>query len=204
MIAAWTVALASLLVFWVCICIGANDLSNAFSSAWASGALTYKEILVLGVLFETFGVFLLTPTSTDAPLTMLFPLNTIQQKPDIYAASILCAYFGAAVVLTFFTMSWPSTSLPVSTTHAIGIPTCFNSLSLYVHSWRIGWSSPDPLGICINRQGPILHHDNFVGGITSTYSHSVLCLIWTYKILSFGQNEPKVDFFRVRDIAVHL
>jgi PiT family inorganic phosphate transporter len=94
--------------------IGANDVANAMGTSVGSGAITFKQAVVLAGIFEFLGAMLVGVHVTDTVRKGIVPPECMADA-DIYIAGMLSALIAAAVwlnVATYF-------GLPVSTTHSI-------------------------------------------------------------------------------------
>lgn len=135
-----------LIVFWIALVfgfymawsIGANDAANAMGTSVGSGAVSFKEAVIIAAIFEFGGAFL---AGSDVTNTMrkgivdpaLF--NAMPSGGEIFALGMLAALISAAVWIHIAAfLGWP-----VSTTHSIvGAITGFGAVSLGVD--KVQWS----------------------------------------------------------------
>jgi len=135
--------------FYMAWSIGANDAGNAMGTSVGSGAITFKEAIIIAAVFEFSGAFLAGSNVTDTMRKGIIDPALFDVMPngaEIYALGMLSVLIAAAiwVHLAAF-VGWP-----VSTTHSIvgaiagfGILTVgieaidYSSLGLIVSSWVI-------------------------------------------------------------------
>ena len=101
--------------FYMAWNIGANDVANAFGTAVGSGALTFRQALLIAAIFEFSGTFFLGSHVTATISGNIVVPEIFIASPRLFAMGMLAALLGAAAwlhIATFF-------SKPVSTTHAI-------------------------------------------------------------------------------------
>src|SRR5690554_2360510 len=129
--------------------IGANDAGNAMGTSVGSGAITFKEAIIIAAVFEFSGAFLAGSDVTDTMRKGIIDpalFDVMPQGAEIFALGMLSVLIAAAVWVHLAAyVGWP-----VSTTHSIvgaiagfGIATVgvaaieFASLGLIVSSWVI-------------------------------------------------------------------
>ncbi len=107
--------LALVFGFYMAWNIGANDVANAFGTSIGSGAITYKQALVLAAIFEFSAALLVGGQVADTIKGNIVHPWVFQNDPQQFAVGMLAALLGASVWLNIATFL----GQPVSTTHAI-------------------------------------------------------------------------------------
>ncbi|MCO5060762.1 MAG: inorganic phosphate transporter [Kiritimatiellae bacterium] len=107
--------LALVFGFYMAWNIGANDVANAFGTSIGSGAITYKQALVLAAIFEFSAAFLVGGQVTDTIKGNIVHPSVFQEGPHFFAIGMLAALLAASIWLNIATYL----GQPVSTTHAI-------------------------------------------------------------------------------------
>ena len=98
--------LISLFIGWN---IGANDAANCMGPSVGAGILNYRKAAILVGVFALIGAFL------QGGNTIGTVGKEVVNPAMLSQLSIVCALFGAAILVTFFTKK----GIPVSTTQAI-------------------------------------------------------------------------------------
>ncbi|MCZ6679672.1 MAG: inorganic phosphate transporter [Candidatus Poribacteria bacterium] len=110
--------LASGFGFYMAWNIGANDVANAMGTSVGSGALTLKQAIIVAVVFEFAGAFLVGAHVTETVRKGMIDLNVFKDMEggiDILIYGMLASLLAAGVWLQIASyFGWP-----VSTTHAI-------------------------------------------------------------------------------------
>jgi len=129
--------------------IGANDAGNAMGTSVGSGAITFKEAIIIAAVFEFSGAFLAGSDVTDTMRKGIIDpalFDVMPQGAEIFALGMLSVLIAAAVWVHLAAyVGWP-----VSTTHSIvgsiagfGIVSVgmsaidFSTLGLIVSSWVV-------------------------------------------------------------------
>lgn len=135
--------------FYMAWTIGANDAANAMGTSVGSGAITFKEAVIIAAVFEFSGALLAGGGVTDTMRKGIIDPNLFNQMPhgaEVFALGMLAALIAAAVWLHISAfVGWP-----VSTTHSIvgaiagfGVVSVglsnvdFEMLAIIVSSWVI-------------------------------------------------------------------
>lgn len=135
--------------FYMAWTIGANDAANAMGTSVGSGAITFKEAVIIAAVFEFSGALLAGAGVTDTMRKGIIDPALYDQMPqgaEIFALGMLASLMAAAIWLHFSAfVGWP-----VSTTHSIvgaiagfGIASVgmanvdFATLGVIVSSWVI-------------------------------------------------------------------
>lgn len=95
--------------------VGANDVANAMGTSVGSGALTFRQAVIVAAIFEFAGAALFGGTVSDTIRKGIVDPTTFAGKPDLFVLGMLAALLAAAIWLNIATRY----GLPVSTTHAI-------------------------------------------------------------------------------------
>lgn len=116
--------------FYMAWSIGANDAANAMGTSVGSGAVSFKEAVIIAAIFEFSGAFLAGAGVTNTLRKgILDPMqfNTMPNGPEIFALGMLSALIAAALWIHIAAaLGWP-----VSTTHSIvGAITGFGAAAL--------------------------------------------------------------------------
>jgi len=135
--------------FYMAWSIGANDAGNAMGTSVGSGAITFKEAIIIAAVFEFSGAFLAGSDVTDTMRKGIIDpalFDVMPQGAEIFALGMLSVLIAAAVWVHLAAyVGWP-----VSTTHSIvgsiagfGIVSVgmsaidFSTLGLIVSSWVV-------------------------------------------------------------------
>src|SRR5690554_351044 len=135
--------------FYMAWTIGANDAANAMGTSVGSGAITFKEAVIIAAIFEFSGAILAGSGVTDTMRKGIIDpalFNQMPQGAEIFALGMLASLMAAATWLHFAAfVGWP-----VSTTHSIvgaiagfGVASVgmssvdFGTLAIIVSSWVV-------------------------------------------------------------------
>jgi PiT family inorganic phosphate transporter len=124
--------------FYMAWTIGANDAANAMGTSVGSGAITFKEAVIIAAIFEFGGALIAGSNVTDTMRKGIIDPNLFNALPngaELFALGMLAALIAAAVWLHFAAyLGWP-----VSTTHSIvGAITGFGVVSLGISNVNLG------------------------------------------------------------------
>lgn len=101
--------------FYMAWNIGANDVANAFGTSVGSGAISFRQALVLAAIFEFAGAFLVGSQVADTIKGNIVQPAVFAGEPRMFAIGMLAALLAAGVWLHVATFL----GQPVSTTHSI-------------------------------------------------------------------------------------
>lgn len=107
--------LAMVFGFYMTWGIGANDVANAMGTSVGSGAITFKQAIVIASVFEFAGVFIAGGSVTGTIRSGIIDPARVSGTPEVLVFGMLAALLAAAVWL--MVASWQG--WPVSTSHAI-------------------------------------------------------------------------------------
>lgn len=111
-----TILIAALIVgLYMAWNIGANDVSNAFSTAVGSGAIKFKQAMFLAAIFEFSGAFFAGSEVANTIRGDIIDPSYFSGIPNLFAVGMLCSLLGASVWLNIASFL----GKPVSTTHSI-------------------------------------------------------------------------------------
>ena len=118
--------------FYMAWTIGANDAANAMGTSVGSGAISFKEAVIIAAVFEFGGALLAGGNVTDTMRKGIIDPNLFNQLPhgaELFGLGMLAALISAAIWLHVAAyLGWP-----VSTTHSIvGSITGFGIVALGV------------------------------------------------------------------------
>ncbi|GMM29829.1 Pho89 protein [Martiniozyma asiatica (nom. inval.)] len=112
-------AIAIIFAFLDAFNIGANDVSNSFSSSVASRSLTYFQAMILAAIFEFLGATLAGSRVSGTIKNNIVDLKAFQNDnggtPAVLMLTMTCALVGSSIwcsIATYYCM-------PVSSTHSI-------------------------------------------------------------------------------------
>lgn len=116
--------------FYMAWTIGANDAANAIGTSVGSGALRFKQAVIIAAVFEFSGALLAGSGVADTMRKGIIDptlFNAVPQGAEVFAIGMLSALIAAAIWLHFAAyIGWP-----VSTTHSIvGAITGFGTVAL--------------------------------------------------------------------------
>jgi len=95
--------------------IGANDVANAMGTSVGSGALTFKQAVIIAAIFEFTGAVLAGGEVTKTIRKGIIDVSSLDQTPEILIHGMLASLLAAGCWLLIATRKgWP-----VSTTHSI-------------------------------------------------------------------------------------
>ncbi|ORX42665.1 phosphate transporter [Piromyces finnis] len=95
--------------------IGANDVSNSFSTSVASKSLTLKQACIIAIFTEFFGAVLLGSHTAKTIRDGIINLSEFKGEQDILMVGMMCALIGSST----WVLTATKFGLPVSTTHSI-------------------------------------------------------------------------------------
>lgn len=108
-------AIAMIFAFLDAFNIGANDVSNSFSSSVSSRSLKYWQAMVLAAIMEFTGALLVGNRVSDTIRKKIIQPDTFNNEPTVLMLAMAMALVGSSIWLSIAT----SIGLPVSTTHSI-------------------------------------------------------------------------------------
>lgn len=95
--------------------IGANDVANAMGTSVGSGALTFRQAVVIAAVFELAGAILAGGEVTSTIRRGIIDVSSISDTPELLVYGMLASLLAAGIwLLVASRMGWP-----VSTTHSI-------------------------------------------------------------------------------------
>ncbi|MFQ5901785.1 MAG: inorganic phosphate transporter [Thermodesulfobacteriota bacterium] len=95
--------------------IGANDVANSFGDAIGSKSLTFKQVVLVAIIFEFAGAVLVGANVTNTVRKGVVDPLIFSSNPELFIMGMISALFAAGVWLHIAS----SIGWPVSTTHAI-------------------------------------------------------------------------------------
>lgn len=101
--------------FFACWAIGANDAANALGTSVGSKALTFRQAVIVGGVFEFLGAVLVGSKVTNTISNGIIDSSTLNIAPEAIMLAMLAALCTTGGFL-FAASKW---GVPVSTTHAI-------------------------------------------------------------------------------------
>ncbi len=124
--------------FYMAWTIGSNDAANAMGTSVGSGAITFKEAVIIAAIFEFGGALIAGSNVTDTMRKGILDPNLFNALPngaELFALGMLAALIAAAIWLHLAAfLGWP-----VSTTHSIvGAITGFGAVSLGISNVNLG------------------------------------------------------------------
>jgi len=109
------IALAVIFGLFMAWGIGANDVANAMGTSVGSGALTFKQAVIIAAVFEFAGAVLAGGEVTKTIRKGIIDVSSLGGTPEILVHGMLASLLAAGVWLLIATRKgWP-----VSTTHSI-------------------------------------------------------------------------------------
>jgi len=109
------IILALVFGFYMAWNIGANDVANAMGTSVGSGALTFKQAVIIAAILEFAGAFLVGSHVSDTVRKGIVDPMLFAGDPQAFVLGMLSALLAAGVWLQFASyFGWP-----VSTTHSI-------------------------------------------------------------------------------------
>ena len=95
--------------------IGANDVANAMGTSVGSGAITFKQAVVIAIIFEFAGAVLAGGEVTATVRKGILDSGSFVSNPELLVYGMLASLLAAATwLLIVSSLGWP-----VSTTHSI-------------------------------------------------------------------------------------
>ena len=95
--------------------IGANDVANAMGTSVGSGAITFKQAVIIAVIFEFAGAVLAGGEVTATVRKGILDAGAFTSNPELLVYGMLASLLAAATwLLIASSLGWP-----VSTTHSI-------------------------------------------------------------------------------------
>ncbi|MES1913791.1 MAG: hypothetical protein MHM6MM_005949 [Cercozoa sp. M6MM] len=150
----WLLVASVVVAFGMAFGIGANDVANAFATSVASRALTLRQAVLIGAIFEFAGAALMGTHVANTIADGVVKGELFEDAPELLMLGFFCALFAAMAWLAIAT-KW---ALPVSTTHSIiggvvGFAVCahgfravkWTKLLLIFSTWL---TSPILSGVC--------------------------------------------------------
>jgi PiT family inorganic phosphate transporter len=133
-------ALAIALGLFMAWNIGANDVANAMGTSVGSGALTFRQAILVAAIFEFAGAVLVGANVTETIKGGIIPPEPFVADPRLFMYGMASALAGAAAWLLIAT----ALGLPVSTTHSIvGAVVGFGVATV---GWRdVRWGTMGPI-----------------------------------------------------------
>jgi len=95
--------------------IGANDVANAMGTSVGSGALSFRQAVIIAAIFELAGAILAGGEVTKTIRKGIVDVSSLGDTPELLVYGMLASLLAAGIWLLIATrMGWP-----VSTTHSI-------------------------------------------------------------------------------------
>jgi len=111
----WVLYIGIIVAFIDGFGIGANDVANSFANSVASGSLTLRQAVLIGLFTESGGAILLGKNTSETIRGKIISVDKFATAPSALALGMLCASIGSASFVLFATrQGWP-----ISTTHSI-------------------------------------------------------------------------------------
>ncbi|PIW44144.1 MAG: phosphate permease [Zetaproteobacteria bacterium CG12_big_fil_rev_8_21_14_0_65_54_13] len=109
------IALAAIFGLFMAWGIGANDVANAMGTSIGSGALTFKQAVMIAAVFELAGAILAGGEVTKTIRKGIIDVSSLGDTPELLVYGMLASLLAAGIWLLIATrQGWP-----VSTTHSI-------------------------------------------------------------------------------------
>jgi len=109
------IALAAIFGLFMAWGIGANDVANAMGTSVGSGALTFKQAVMIAAVFELAGAILAGGEVTKTIRKGIIDVSSLGDTPELLVYGMLASLLAAGIWLLIATrQGWP-----VSTTHSI-------------------------------------------------------------------------------------
>jgi len=109
------IALAALFGLFMAWGIGANDVANAMGTSVGSGAITFKQAIIIAAVFELAGAVLAGGEVTKTIRKGIVDVSSLSGTPELVVYGMLASLLAASIwLLVASRMGWP-----VSTTHSI-------------------------------------------------------------------------------------
>jgi|TARA_B110001454_G_C12689089_1_gene421557 PiT family inorganic phosphate transporter len=115
--------------------IGANDVANAMGTSVGSGAITFKQAVIIAIIFEFAGAVLAGGEVTATVRKGILDAGVFSSNPELLVYGMLASLLAAATwLLIASSFGWP-----VSTTHSIvGAIVGFGAVGVGVEA--VAWS----------------------------------------------------------------
>lgn len=109
------IALAAIFGLFMAWAIGANDVANAMGTSVGSGALTFRQAVMIAAVFELAGAVLAGGEVTATIRKGIIDVSSIGSSPELLVYGMLASLLAAGIwLLVASRQGWP-----VSTTHSI-------------------------------------------------------------------------------------
>lgn len=108
-------AIAIIFAFLDAFNIGANDVSNSFSSSVSSRSLKYWQAMILAAMMEFLGALLVGNRVSDTIRKKIIETDTFENEPTVLMLAMAMALVGSSIWLSIATLI----GMPVSATHSI-------------------------------------------------------------------------------------
>ncbi|TLS65690.1 inorganic phosphate transporter [Mariprofundus erugo] len=109
------IALAAIFGLFMAWGIGANDVANAMGTSVGSGALTFRQAVMIAAVFELAGAVLAGGEVTATIRKGIIDISSIGDQPELLVYGMLASLLAAGIwLLVASRQGWP-----VSTTHSI-------------------------------------------------------------------------------------
>lgn len=109
------IALAAIFGLFMAWGIGANDVANAMGTSVGSGALTFRQAVMIAAVFELAGAVLAGGEVTATIRKGIIDVSSIGSSPELLVYGMLASLLAAGIwLLVASRQGWP-----VSTTHSI-------------------------------------------------------------------------------------
>ncbi|CAM9951823.1 unnamed protein product [Scytosiphon promiscuus] len=110
----WILIVAAFGAFFAAFGIGANDVANAFATSVGAKALTLRQAVVLGGIFEFLGAVFLGSHVTKTIRKGIADVGCFEDNPGILMYGNMCVVYTTGIWLLLASFL----ELPVSTTHS--------------------------------------------------------------------------------------
>ena len=172
--------------FYIAWNIGANDVGNNMGTSVSAGSISYKNAVILAVVFEFLGALLVGGHVVKTIKGNIVDFSFFQSSPEIFVYGMFAVIIAAGIWITLATIL----KLPISTTHAI-----------------IGAM----LGFGLAAYGAKAIHWGFVGIITLSWIFSPIIgaiisfiIFNIFKYFIYNHDEPFYRFKRIAPIFVFI
>ncbi|KAI9294822.1 phosphate transporter [Neoconidiobolus thromboides FSU 785] len=175
----WLFALSIIVAFIDGYGIGANDVSNSFSTSVGSKSITLGQACFIAIFTEFLGAFLLGANTASTISGSIIDMSKFIDNPGLLMLAMFCALIGSSTWTLIATrLGWP-----VSTSHAIvgatigvgiagygpsNVKWGYNGVAKIVTSWFV---SPITAGIVasiiflITKHAILKHENSFERGL---------------------------------------
>ncbi|MAZ43805.1 MAG: phosphate permease [Legionellales bacterium] len=122
--------------------LGANDVSNAMGTSVGSGAISLRQAIVIAIIFEFLGAFLVGGEVTNTIRRGIIDPSLLANEPNTLVVGMLASLFATGLWLVIAThFGWP-----VSTTHTIvGAVVGFGAIGISFQA--VQWSAILPISL---------------------------------------------------------